>query len=45
MQEYIDITKSNDFLKKDDEINKIKNVESVKSSDRCFEIQYNKFFW
>jgi hypothetical protein len=26
-------------------INKIKNVESVKSSDRCFEIQYNKFFW
>jgi hypothetical protein len=28
-----------------DLIFKNKNVESVKKGDRCFEIQYNKFFW
>ena len=28
-----------------DLIYKFKNVDSVKNSDRCFEIQYNKFFW
>lgn len=26
-------------------IKEYKNVDSVKSGDRCFEIQYNKFFW
>lgn len=26
-------------------IKKIKNLEEIKRSDRCFEIQYNKFFW
>jgi len=30
------------FFKK---IKAIKNIEQVKSWDRCFEIQYNKFFW
>jgi len=30
------------FFKK---IQKIKNVEQVKTHDRCVEIQYNKFFW
>lgn len=28
-----------------DLINKFKNVDAVKTGDRCFEIQYNKFFW
>lgn len=28
-----------------DKINKIKNVEEVKNSDRCVEIQYSKFLW
>ena len=36
-----DLTKTKHF----DLIDKIKNVETVKTSDRCFEIQYNKFFW
>lgn len=26
-------------------INEYKKIEDVKKSDRCFEIQYNKFFW
>ena len=30
------------FFKK---IQKIKNIEQIKKWDRCFEIQYNKFFW
>ena len=30
------------FFKK---IKKIKNIEQVKTWDRCLEIQYNKFFW
>jgi len=30
------------FFKK---IKKIKNIEQVKTCDRCLEIQYNKFFW
>ena len=30
------------FFKK---IKTIKNIEQVKKWDRCFEIQYNKFFW
>jgi cephalosporin hydroxylase len=28
-----------------DEINKLKNIDSIKKSDRCYEVQYNKFFW
>lgn len=28
-----------------DKIIKIKDVENAKKSDRCYEIQYNKFFW
>jgi hypothetical protein len=28
-----------------EKINKIKNVEEVKASDRCVEIQYSKFLW
>lgn len=28
-----------------DKINKIKNVDEVKSSDRCVEVQYCKFIW
>lgn len=28
-----------------DVISKFKDVESVRKGDRCFEIQYNKFFW
>lgn len=27
------------------EIRKLKNLEEMKKKDRCFEIQYNKFFW
>jgi hypothetical protein len=27
------------------EIRKLKNLEEMKKTDRCFEIQYNKFFW
>jgi hypothetical protein len=26
-------------------INEYKQIESIKKGDRCFEIQYNKFFW
>lgn len=26
-------------------IKKVKNIENIKKGDRCFEIQYNKFFW
>lgn len=26
-------------------INSIKNIESIKKSDRCYEIQYSKFSW
>lgn len=28
-----------------DLIKKLKNIEEIKNGDRCFEIQYNKFFW
>lgn len=28
-----------------DKIQNLKNLEEIKKSDRCFEIQYNKFFW
>jgi hypothetical protein len=28
-----------------DLISKNKNLETIKNGDRCFEIQYNKFFW
>jgi len=28
-----------------DEINKLKNLETISQSDRCYEVQYNKFFW
>jgi hypothetical protein len=27
------------------EIRNLKNLEEIKKMDRCFEIQYNKFFW
>lgn len=27
------------------EINEVKNIDEVKQSDRCYEIQYSKFFW
>jgi hypothetical protein len=26
-------------------INRLKNLETIKTSQRCYEIQYNKFFW
>jgi len=32
-------------FKYSDRINKIKDVESTKTSDRCIEIQYSKFIW
>lgn len=32
-------------IKNKDLIYKYKNTEETKNSDRCFEIQYNKFFW
>jgi hypothetical protein len=28
-----------------DEIRKLKDLEKMKTIDRCFEVQYNKFFW
>lgn len=28
-----------------EDIKKIKNLDTIKTSDRCYEIQYNKFFW
>jgi len=28
-----------------EDIKKLKNVEFMKTTDRCYEIQYNKFFW
>jgi hypothetical protein len=28
-----------------DEIRKLKNLEEMKRTDRCYEIQYNKFMW
>lgn len=28
-----------------EKIRKIKNIEEIKKFDRCYEIQYNKFFW
>jgi hypothetical protein len=28
-----------------DKIHRLKNIEKIKKTDRCFEIQYNKFFW
>lgn len=36
-----DLTNSKYF----DLIHSKKNLEKIKKSDRCFEIQYNKFFW
>jgi hypothetical protein len=27
------------------DISKLKNIDKMKTSDRCFEIQYNKFLW
>ena len=27
------------------QIRELKNLEEMKKTDRCFEIQYNKFFW
>lgn len=27
------------------EISNLKKIDEIKTSDRCFEIQYNKFFW
>lgn len=36
-----DLTDSKYF----NEIRKLKNLEEMKKTDRCFEIQYNKFFW
>jgi hypothetical protein len=28
-----------------EEIKKIKNLKEMETSDRCYEVQYNKFFW
>jgi hypothetical protein len=28
-----------------EEIKKIKDIEKIKKTDRCYEVQYNKFFW